>query len=101
MLNKDLTQAEAKFLVEEYAPRMGGRISGETMGKYFVPARTLMQGKPSETPGCSCMYKSYVMMTNSMYGQYQEEIKAIAYPVIKTSRGRKKVQHVSTDTPNE
>ena len=91
MLNTELTQEEAKWLIEEYAPKQGGRISGSTMDTYFVPARTLMQGKPSEKPGCSCMYKAYVMMTKSMYGQYYEEIKAIAYPVVKkVTRGRKK-----------
>lgn len=91
MLNPNLTQDEAKWLVEEYAPRMGGRISGETMDKYFVKARTLMLGKQAERPGCACMFKSFVAMTNSLYGQHSEEIKAIAYPVVKTSaRGRKK-----------
>ena len=93
MLNPNLTQEEAKWLIEEYTPKRGGRISGQTMDTYFVPARTLMQGKPSERPGCACMFKSYVMMTNSMLGQYEAEIKAIAYPVIEekvVTRGRRK-----------
>ena len=92
MLNKNLTQDEAKWLIEEYAPRKDGMINGKTMDTYFVPARTLMQGKPSERPGCSCQFKSYVMMTNSMYGQYEQEIKLVASPVeTKSSRGRKKM----------
>jgi len=91
MLNKDLTQQDAKWLVEEYAPRHNKMINGTSMDKYFVPARTLMMGKQAERPGCSCMFRSFVMMTNSMYGQYEQEIKAIAYPVVKKS-GRKKVQ---------
>lgn len=93
MLNQNLTKEEAKFLVEEYAPKMGGRISGETMEKYFVKARTLMLGKQAERPGCSCMYKAFVSMTNAMYGQYESEIKAIAYPVVEekvVTRGRRK-----------
>ena len=91
MLNNNLTQEEALWLINEYAPRRGGRISGSTMDTYFVKARTLMQGKPSERPGCSCMFRSYVMMTNSMFGQYESEIKDIAYPVVKKStRGRRK-----------
>ena len=91
MLNPNLTQEEAKWLIEEYVPRQGGRISGDTMDRFFVKARTLMMGKPAERPGCACMFKSFVMMTNSMFGQYESEIKAIAYPVVKKS-GRKKVQ---------
>ena len=99
MLNNNLKQEEAKWLIEVFAPKMGGRIAGDTMDKYFVPARTLIQGKPSERPGCGCHFKAYVQMTNSMYGQHSDAIREIAYPkVTTTSRGRKKVQQVSTDT---
>ena len=92
MLNNNLTQEEALWLINEYAPRRGGRISGSTMDAYFVKARTLMLGKQAERPGCACMFKAFVSMTNAMYGQYENEIQAIAYPVVKKStRGRKKV----------
>jgi len=92
MLNPELTKEDAIWLIEEYGPRQNGRINGDTMDTYFVPARSLMQGKKSDRPGCACQFKSYVMMCKSMYGQYHDEIKAIAYPVVKTKakRGRKK-----------
>ena len=96
MLNNNLTQEEAKWLVEEYAPRRDGRISGDTIDKYFVPARGLIQGFKSERPGCGCHFKAYVAMTNSMYSQHEQAINDIAYPKIQ-SRGRKKVLQVPED----
>jgi hypothetical protein len=92
MLNPNLTQEEAQWLLNEYAARSGGRISGETMDKYFVKARTLMMGKQAERPGCACMFKSFVMMTNSMFNQYRSEIEVVATPVVKKSGRKKKVQ---------
>jgi hypothetical protein len=86
--NNNLTQEEAQWLINEFAPKRNGRISGETMNKYFVPARSLMLGKPSERPGCGCQFKSYAQMTNGMYGQHYEAIKLIATPKT-TTRGRK------------
>ena len=101
MLNPNLTQGEAKWLIEEFAPHTGWRIDGKNMELYWVPARSLMLGRKVERPGCGCEFKAYVAMTNSMYSQYSEQIKAIAYPVVeKTSRG-KKVQSVSTDTTSK
>lgn len=89
MLNKDLTQQDAIWLLEEYTKKRNGRIDGNTMDNYFVLARSLMIGKQSERPGCACQFKAYVMLTNNMFGQYEEEIKAIAYPPKTTSRARK------------
>lgn len=80
MLNEKLTQEEALWLLNEYQPKRGGRVSGETMDKYFVPARTLMLGKKVDRPGCACQFKSYVMMTNSMFDQHYEAIKTISTP---------------------
>ena len=87
--NSNLTQEEALWLLNEYAPKRGGRVSGETMDKYFTKARGLIMGKPVERPGCGCQYKSYVMMTNSLFSQHYEAIKKIATPKPK-SRGRSK-----------
>ena len=87
--NSNLTQEEALWLINEYQPKSGGRVSGETMDKYFVKARGLILGKPVERPGCACQFKSYVMMTNSLFGQHYEAIKTIATPKSKP-RGRTK-----------
>lgn len=92
MLNENLTKQQAEWLINEFAPRMGGIVNGKTMGTYFLPARELMTGKPSEAPACGCHYLSYAKMTASMYSQYQGGIKEVASQidtkVIK--RGRKK-----------
>ena len=92
MLNEKLTQEEALWLLNEYQPKRGGRVSGETMDKYFVPARTLMLGKKVDRPGCACQFKSYVMMTNSMFDQHYEAIKTISTPkTTKRAASKKKV----------
>jgi hypothetical protein len=102
MLNNNLTQEEAKWLVEVFAPKMNGRIDGTRMDQLFVPARTLIQGKPSERPGCGCHFKAYAQMTNSMYSQHEGAIREIAYPkVTTTSRGRKKMQQMPEDTTSK
>jgi len=93
MLNENLRPEEAVWLLNEYQPKRKGRVSGETMDKYFVPARSLMLGKPVERPGCACQFKSYVMMTNSMFDQHYEAIKTILTPKTITSGRRKKTKN--------
>ena len=91
MLNPNLTKEEAIWLIEKFAPRMGGIVNGNSMSIYFLPARTLIMGKPAEAPSCGCHYLAYAKMTSSMYSQYKEEIHTIAYPPVTVSkRGRKK-----------
>jgi hypothetical protein len=89
MLNENLTQKQALWLLNEYVPRRGGRISGITMDKYFIPARSLMLGKEIARPGCGCHFKQFVLMTNSLYNQHEDEIKLIANPP-KTKKSAKK-----------
>ena len=91
MLNTNLTQEQAKWLVEEFAPKRGIRIDGKNMDKYWIPARTLILGKESERPSCGCHFKAYAQMTNSLYGQHEAAIKEVAYPKTKKSGRRKKV----------
>ena len=89
MLNENLTREEAQWLINEYKPKSKGRVCSITMGKWFIPARSLMMGKQVDAPGCACQNKSYVMMTNSLFNQHEEEIKRIATEPIKPKRGRK------------
>ena len=90
MLNPNLTQEQAKWLVEEFAPRMGNRVDGKNMDNYWLPAREYILGRKIDKPGCGCEYKAYVAMTNSMYGQHEVAIREVAYPKVETTRGRKK-----------
>jgi hypothetical protein len=39
-----------------------------------------MLGKKVDRPGCACQFKSYVMMTNSMFDQHYEAIKLVSTP---------------------
>ena len=93
MLNPNLTKEQAVWLIETFAPRMGGMVNGKTMETIFMPARELIQGFPTERPGCGCHFVAYAKMTASMYGQHYDQIKVIAYEneIQKTKkRGRKK-----------
>jgi len=93
MLNEKLTQQEATWLLDEFQPKRKQRISGVTMDKYFVPARAAMLGKQVDRPGCACQFKSYVMMTNSMFDQHYEAIKTLSEPKkIKNASKNKKIQ---------
>lgn len=88
-LNPNLTQTEAKWLVTEFAPVKDGMISGETMDKYFLPARRLMTGKPGiNKPSCGCEFKVFGQITASMYNQYESEIKVVATPKTRKTRGK-------------
>ena len=90
MLNEKLTQEEATWLLETFQPKRKQRVSGVTMDKYFVPARAAMLGKQVDRPGCACQFKSYVMMTNSMFDQHYEAIKLLSTPKVKTNGAKSK-----------
>jgi hypothetical protein len=96
MLNPNLTKDEALWLLNDFQPKMGGIVNGKSMGKYFIPARELITGKPSEAPGCGCHFLAYAKMTQSMFNQHKEEITVLAnateekIQTTKTRRGRKK-----------
>jgi len=89
--NKDLTQEEAQWMLDNFTPAVRrGRISGDTMDRYFVPVRRLIMGPHVTKPGCGCHFQAFVQMTNSLFGQHYAEIEAIANPPKKvTKRGRK------------
>ena len=89
--NKNLTQEEAKWMIENFTPGVqAGRIDGARMDKYFVPVRSMILGKPVSRPGCGCMFKSFADMTKSLFGQHYAEIEAIANPPKTAKRGRPK-----------
>ena len=88
--NKDLTQEEAKWIIDNFTPSVqGGRLDGHTITNYFAKVRSLILGKQVDRPGCACQFKSFAAMTKGLFGQHHEEIKSIAYPP-KKKRGRAK-----------
>ena len=75
-----LNKKDAKWLMDVFQHKMGGRVDSNTMLKYFLPAREILTGKKQSLMGCSCHYKAYVDMTNSIFSQHLEEIKLKANP---------------------
>ena len=74
-----ISKEEAKWLLEVYGPMRGYRIDNGTLGTY-LKAYNLMRGTDRKVSCSSCEGRSIAAMANSMYNQYEEEIKAIATP---------------------
>lgn len=72
-----LTKEQAKWLVEEYSPKRGGRINTASMGM-FINAYNLLRNV-NHTPKCSsCEARSLAGVANSLYEQFENEIKKLA-----------------------
>lgn len=72
-----INKTEAKWLLEEYAPMRRFRIDNGTFGTY-LKAYNLMRGTERKVNCTSCEGRSIAAMANSMFEQYEEEIKVIA-----------------------
>ena len=86
--NTNLSQADAVWLVEEYAPRMTYRVDHSTIRNH-QRAFNLIKDSDQPIPSCNCHWVSAAKVAQSLYSQYEAEIREIAYPKVKT-RGRKK-----------
>jgi hypothetical protein len=90
--NEQLTQTDAKWIIEDVLPKVGYRINHDTL----VPWRDAHNKAFKEQvsiPGCSCEYIQTFNVWNSRLGQYDQQIRDIAYPPVveeKPTRGRKK-----------
>jgi len=92
--NEQLSQADAKWIIEDVLPKVGYRINHDTL----VPWRDAHNKSFKEQvsiPGCSCEYVATYNVWSSRIHQYSDRIRAIAYPVVeevqvKTTRGKKK-----------
>jgi hypothetical protein len=87
--NNNLSQEQAKWLVEFYGTKysQGGRIDVTTI-QYHQKAFNYIKGADSPIPSCNCHWISAAKVAQSLYSQYEADIKAVAYPPKK--RGRKK-----------
>ena len=81
--NPNLTEDEAKWLVEFYAPKMNHGINNSTIS-WHQRAFNSIKGTNQPIPSCSCHWVSASRVAQSLYGQYETEIREIAYPVKKT-----------------
>ena len=86
--NEQLSQEDAKWILEEVVPKAGYRIDHTTLG-YWMKAHNLAFKEQVGIPGCSCEYVATMRVWQGRINQYDPQIKNIAYPVVKTSTGTK------------
>ena len=90
--NTQLSQADAKWIVEEVFPKAGYRIDSKTLG-WWRDAHNKAFTEQVGIPGCSCEYLATYNVWHSRLHQYSKQIEDIAYPPVveeKPTRGRKK-----------
>ena len=85
----EITKEQALWLVEFYSPKREYRVDHSTVPMY-LKAYNLMKGGDRKIECTACEGKAIAQMAKSMYGQYEADIRAIAYPVEIQKRGRKK-----------
>ena len=90
--NTELTQEQARYIIEEVFPKRGYRIDAKTL-EWWRNAHNFAFKEQVGIPGCSCEYIQTYNVWNSRLSQYEQQIRDIAYPPIveeKPTRGRKK-----------
>ena len=86
--NEQLTQEQARYIMEEVIPKAGYRIDHTTLG-YWMKAHNLAFKEQVGIPGCSCEYVQTMKVWQSRIDQYKQQIKDIAYPPVKpTTTGK-------------
>lgn len=75
--NKNLSKEDAKWLLNDFGPLVGGTIFGKNIDKY-TKALNLIRGTQLRNPGCACEYKSRGNIASSVFSQYKTAIEEIA-----------------------
>jgi hypothetical protein len=84
--NEQLSQADAKWILEDVFPKAGYRINHDTL----VPWRDAHNKAFAEQvgiSGCSCEFVAQYNVWNSRLSQYSDKIRTIAYPPVVTETG--------------
>ena len=92
--NTELTQADAKWILEDVVPKAGYRITHITLVPWMDAHNKAFKEQVS-IPGCGCEYIATMNVWQGRINQYDPQIRAIAYPPVveeKLTRGRKKKQ---------
>jgi hypothetical protein len=79
--NTELTQADAKWILEEVVPKSGWRVDTTTL-TWWMQAHNKAFREQVGIPGCSCEYVQTSKVWQSRINQYQPQIEAIAYPPV-------------------
>jgi len=69
----EITKEDAVWLVEEFAPKRGGMVSGKTINMFLRAINTILK-QNRKAPSCSCEYRTVAAIANNVYEQYQSEI---------------------------
>ena len=80
--NTELTQADAKWILEEVVPKSGWRVDTTTL-TWWMQAHNKAFREQVGIPGCSCEYVQTSKVWQSRINQYQSQIEAIANPPVK------------------
>ena len=87
-----MTTDQAKWLVEEFKPKMQLRVDREHATRATKAINIMTDGNRS-VPSCSCEFMVTVKISQNMYSQYESEINKLYEEGRKTlqkrSRGRK------------
>lgn len=86
-LNPNLTQEQARYVMEEVIPKSGWRIDRTTLG-YWEKAHNYVFMEQVGQPSCSCEMVATMKIWQSRINQYEQHIKDIAYPITTTSTGQ-------------
>ena len=84
--NENLTQEQAKYILEEVVPKASYRIDRTTLG-YWEKAHNYAFKEQVSQPGCSCEMVATMNIWQGRINQYDPQIRAIAYPPVKTQTG--------------
>lgn len=68
-----MTKDDAIWLVEEFAPKRKGTISGKTIGM-FMKAINLILDQNRQIPSCGCEFNVMGKIANSAYEQHEQRI---------------------------
>lgn len=84
--NTDITQEQARYILEEVFPKHGYRIDHKTLG-WWRDAHNFAFREQVSVPGCSCEYLATYNVWRSRLGQYEQQIRDVAYPPVITETG--------------
>ena len=84
--NTQLSQTDAKWILEEVVPKATYRIDHKTLG-WWRDAHNKAFAEQVSIPGCSCEYLATMRVWQGRINQYDPQIRAIAYPPVVTETG--------------
>ena len=79
--NTQITQEQARYVIEEVFPKAGYRINHDTLVPW-MKAHNYAFKEQVGIPGCSCEYIQTYNVWSSRLGQYKQQIQDIAYPPV-------------------